>query len=115
MYIIWVVQRLGAAPYNSKCGIGGGGSCGIRKLHVVTVDGVTQQVGIDTCHTALNVELTHKSCLGNELLCRERREKYEIFALINQMSSVKYFYCTDSEHRMLIILCSESFLHFCCT
>lgn len=68
MNVIRVVKGLGATPDDSKGGIGGGGSSGVSKLHTVTVYGVTQQVGIDTGDSTLNVELTHKTCLGDELL-----------------------------------------------
>ena len=58
--VVRIVQRLRLAPDDGK----GGGDVGcprrVGELHLVAVDGVTQQLSIHTGHPALNVELADK-------------------------------------------------------
>ena len=55
-----VVQGLALAPDDGEGGGDVGGPRGVGELHLVTVDGVTQQLGIHTRHSALYVELAHE-------------------------------------------------------
>ena len=58
--VVWIVQRLRLAPDDGE----GGGDVGrprrVGELHLVAVDGVAQQLSIDTGHPALDVELADK-------------------------------------------------------
>ena len=60
MELFWVVQRLRLAPDDGQ----GGGDVGrprrVSELHLVAVDGVTQQLSIHTGHPTLYVELADK-------------------------------------------------------
>jgi len=67
MDVIRVVQRLGLSPDHGEC-------CGdvwcpgsVGELHLITIDGVTEQLSIHRCHTTLDVELTDKPGLNDEL------------------------------------------------
>ena len=68
MNIVWVIKRFGATPNDRKRGSYVWCSRRVRELHRVTVDGVCQQLGVHTRHAALDVELTHKARLYDELL-----------------------------------------------
>ena len=58
--VVRVVQGLALAPDDREGGGDVGGPGGVGELHLVTVDGVTQQLGIHTRHSPLDVELAHK-------------------------------------------------------
>ena len=60
MDVVWVVQGLALAPDHREGGGHVGGPRGVGELHLVTVDGVAQQLGVDAGHPALDVELAHK-------------------------------------------------------
>lgn len=68
MNVIRIVKGLGTTPDHSKSGVDGRSVGGICKLHPVTINGVTQQVSVDTRHTTFYVKLAHKPCLRDELL-----------------------------------------------
>ena len=65
--VVRVVQRLALAPDNGEGGGDVGRPGGVGELHLVTVDGVAQQLGVDTRHPALDVELADEASLDNEL------------------------------------------------
>ena len=67
MYLIGVIKGFGAAPDNSKACIGGGGSGGVGKFHLVTVDSVAEKLGVNASDTTFDVELAHKARLCDEL------------------------------------------------
>ena len=58
--LFWVVQRLRLVPDDGEGGGGVGRPRGVGELHLVAVDGVAQQLSIDTGHPALDVELADK-------------------------------------------------------
>ena len=65
--VVRVVQRLALAPDNGEGGGDVGRPGGVGELHLVTVDGVTQQLGVHTGHPALDVELADEPGLDDEL------------------------------------------------
>ena len=65
--VVRVVQRLALAPDDSEGGGDVGGPGGVGELHLVTVDGVAQQLGVDAGHPALDVELADEPGLDDEL------------------------------------------------
>lgn len=67
MDVVGIVQRLGAAPDDGEGGRDVGHARRVRELHVLAVDGVAEQVGLDVRHPALHVELAHKVLLHDEL------------------------------------------------
>ena len=67
MDVVRVVQGLALAPDHGEGRGHVGSSAGVAELHLVTVDGVTQQLSVDTGHPALDVELTHEPGLDDEL------------------------------------------------
>ena len=58
--VVRVVQRLALAPDHGKRGGHVGRPRGLGELHLVAVDRVGEQLGVDTRHPSLDVELTHK-------------------------------------------------------
>jgi hypothetical protein len=67
MNIVWIVQRLGPAPNDRKRGRQVGRPRRIDKLHVVAVDRVAEQLGVDASHPTFNVELANEAGLNDEL------------------------------------------------
>ena len=58
--VVRIVQRLRLAPDDGEGGSDVGRPRRVGELHLVAVDGVTQQLSIHTGHPALNVELADK-------------------------------------------------------
>ena len=63
--VVRVVQRLALAPDHGEGGGHVGRPRGVGELHLVAVDRVGEQLGIDTRHPSLDVELTHEPGEGN--------------------------------------------------
>ena len=58
--VVRVVQGLALAPDHREGRGHVGGSRGVGELHLVAVDRVREQLGVDTRHPALDVKLTHE-------------------------------------------------------
>ena len=58
--VVRVVQGLALAPDHREGRGHVGGSRGVGELHLVAVDRVGEQLGVDTRHPALDVKLTHE-------------------------------------------------------
>ena len=67
MDVVRVVQGLALAPDHSEGGGDVGRPRGVGELHLVTVDGVAQQLGVHARHPALDVELADEPGLDDEL------------------------------------------------
>lgn len=68
MNVVWIVQWFRSAPDDSKSRCDIGSLRCVGELHALTVDGVSEQVGVHTSYPAFNVELTYKPSLYYELL-----------------------------------------------
>ena len=67
MDVVRVVQGLALAPDHGEGGGDVGRPGGVGELHLVAVDGVAQQLGVDAGHAALDVELADEPGLDDEL------------------------------------------------
>ena len=65
--VVRVVQGFALAPDHGEGGGDVGGPGGVGELHLVTVDGVAQQLGVHAGHPALDVELADEPGLDDEL------------------------------------------------
>ena len=65
--VVGIVERFRPAPNDGKSGCDVGGLRRIRKLHVIAVDCVAQQLSAHVRHTSLDVELAHEIRLYDKL------------------------------------------------
>ena len=67
MNIVRIIQRFGAAPYNSEGRRQFRRFGRVREIHGITVDGIAEELRVDAGHPTFHVELTHEPRLHDEL------------------------------------------------
>lgn len=107
--IVRIVQWLWTAPYNGEWYSDILRSWGVREFSVITINRVRQKSGIYTSHSSLNVELTHKSCLNDELLKSKLNTNFRTFFLLLSIEFVIIFHFFVIQFCFLIIFLLKYF------